>query len=220
MLTRTTRDISSGSTELTVRPDWSTVADVILYRGPAGTTVLEDLAAGRRSEPPVGWPARFDPSGAYVYGPSPGAAGSTVVYDLRSGGVVASLPGEPRADFLWTDHDFVRARGDGFVAVLEDAGCGGTAVYAGDRLVTCVAGGEGAVLSPAGDRVALARITKPASTTGFDRNHEYEVMVVDAATGATSVLGSGARGMMAPQLVWNEAATHLLVRWPFSGFGP
>ena len=225
-----TRELSFGTTDIAGEPDWSPRSDVLVYRTTAGGTVLEDFGSSvRRDLPELAWPARFDPSGALLYSPAwdndPAVAGGeTVIYDLRTGRVISRLGGLPRFDSPFTPYaaNSVLGADGSFIAVLEgSAECSGVAIYRGNIGVACVGGGSDAALSADGRLVALARLTRAAAPGGPAQMNEYEVMLVEVATGSASVLATGARGALrAPELIWNDASTHLLVRWPFSGYGP
>jgi hypothetical protein len=226
--TGTTRELLSGSTDILVEPDWSPRSDLLVYRTTAGLTVLEDFTSGTRKElPELAWPVRFDTSGAYLYSPawdndSRAVGGETRIYEVSLGQVVATLAGQPRSDSLFMPVAPVRGEDGNFTAVLEGAAnCGGVAVYRGTTSLACVSGGSQGLLSPDGRLVALARLTHGGAPGPAWQMSEYEILLVDVATGSTRVLGGGAlSAVMRPELIWNAAGTHLLVRWPFGGYGP
>jgi hypothetical protein len=227
MQTGVTRELFSGSTQISAEPDWSPVTDLLVYRTAAGVTILEDFSAGTRKElPDLLWPVRFDASGAYLYSPGwdndhRAAGGETKVYDWLTGRVVATLAGQPRYDGLFMPQTTIRSLDGSFVAVLEGGDCGGVAVYRGSTSVACVSGSGGGALSPNGQQVAAARVTREGSGPVPGQLSEYEVVLIDVASGQTRVLASGALSQfLPPELIWNDASTHLLVRWPFSGYGP
>jgi hypothetical protein len=230
-----TRDITVARVDR--EPQWSPIADLLIRPSQDAVTVLEDLAAGVAKDlPAVPWPAAFDPSGAYIYSLAFGL--ETVIADGSSGDVVARLKGSavydallegqrPQGPPLWNlPHPLVGTAG-GFVAVVGGAAdCRGALVYASERPLTCVEDSGGAVISPDGARVALARRTgetgpvdaRTIQAVGLDI---YEIIVVDVTSAEIRSLAQGALGFrMPPQIVWNAAGTHVLVRWPFHGYGP
>jgi hypothetical protein len=220
-----TRELAVGSSDISSEPDWSPVADLLVYRR-NGVTVLEDLPRGSVTElPELPWPVRFDASGGYLYSPAWGevkdGGGSTTVYDVRAGRVVATLAGRARYQSLWLREGQLAASGDSFVAVLEGAPDCGVAVYSGTRRLTCIVGGSGAVLSPDGRYAAVGRTQNTVPTNA---RKEYDVLLVDMATGAVRVVATGALSepgspQLPPQFIWNARGTHVIVRWPFAGGG-
>ena len=234
MVRRATRQIGTGLPVMRSRPDWSPAADVLLYQGNGGVTVLEDFRTGALTSLfTVGWPARFDVAGAYVYSP-PGATprqespgGPTTIFEVASGRVVAALPGRAVYPDLYLGYESLAGTGSGFVAALQEApGCDGTAVYAGATLAVCVKGAAGAVVSPGGRYVALARKTGETGLAHFPGGgsvsmNRYEIVVVNVSTGTERVVAKDALGLTHPPLAgaWNAEGTHFLVSWPFS-YGP
>jgi hypothetical protein len=238
---RTTREIASGpgANEVGMQPQWSPVADVLLRPSTGGATIVEELETARSFEIaglPV--PARFDATGRYTYAPGwargpfagpgePSSPQETVVVDTGTWTVLGRLSGAPPTDRKFVDLPApLVATGDGFVAALEYAsGCEGTALYRNVTLAACIIGGVGSVLSPAGRWVALSRKTGetgPARAPGVQANsfNRYDILLVGTATGAEQVVAREALSTNPPVLRWNRASTHLLVRWPFSGYGP
>jgi hypothetical protein len=228
MQTGITRELFSGSTEISVEPDWSPVADVLVYRTAMNVTVLHDFTTGTRTElADLSWPVRFDTSGDYLYSPAwdndfRTAGGDTTVYDIRTGRVIATLAGLPRYDALLTKLTAVRGMGGTFIAVLEGAAdCDGVAVYRGSARLACVNGGRGGLLSPDGRLVAIARLTHEVSPPRPWQFSEFEIVLIDPFSDGARTLAGGALGQeVAPELIWNDTSTHLLVRWPFGGYGP
>jgi hypothetical protein len=236
-------DLQAGTTrEITVErvdrtPRWSPTADLLLRPSADGVTVLEDLAAEKEEDlPNVPWPAAFDPSGAYIYSLAFGT--ETVIAAASNGDVVARLEGSAVHDALLegqrtlgaptldVPHPVIGIAG-GFVAVVGGAAdCHGALVYASEKPLTCVEDGGGAVISPDGARIALARRTGEtgrvdAPTIQAVSLDIYEIIVVDVAGAEVRSLAQGALGFRTPpQIVWNASGTHVLVRWPFHGYGP
>jgi hypothetical protein len=227
------RDIT---TDVAVRePDWSPTADLLLRPSEAGTTILEDVRTGAARElVSLPWPARFDPSGSYIY--SLTSKTETVVAD-QSGNVVARLGGSVSLDALLrrerplpetrfgSSHPLVKAQSSFFAAASGVAGCAGTMLFVGAVPRTCVVAAGMPVFSPDGSRVVLAR--KTGDTGPVDapmiqavNMDVYELLLIDVASGRETVLARGALGFeLPPQVVWNESGTHILVRWPFD-YGP
>jgi hypothetical protein len=234
MVERTTRQIGTGLPNMRTRPDWSPVADVLIYLDSSGVAVLEDFHVGTlTSLPTLGWPARFDVSGAYAYSP-PGVTvprgnpgGPTTIFEVAAGRVAAALPGVALYQDLYINHEPLSGTGSGFVAALDEApSCEGTLVYAGSAPVACVRGGAGAVVSPGGAYVALARKTGETGLARYPGGgsvslNVYEIIVVDVATGVERVVAKDAIGSTHPPLAatWNDEGTHFLVNWPFA-YGP
>jgi hypothetical protein len=203
--------------------------DRLVYSGEQGVVVIEEVESGVEVQvPELKWQASFDSTGRYVYSPSepspskdsPGSV-TTTIYDIAAGRVAATLPGYPAYTRMVP---FVPVGGtdEGFVAALEGPpGCNGTAIYADSRLVTCVADAVGPTVSPDGSIVALARKTGTTGRADFpgggsQRLTVFDIVVVDAATGAERVVAKGALGQdLSLPLIWNADSTHILVRWPF-----
>lgn len=220
-------------------PEWSPVADLILYSNESGGTVMEDLAAGSSATlSDMPWPAAFDPSGTYVHSPGwvddEAAGRMTVVFDVGSGRIAASLPGQPMArSFVGVGGPPARAwpivaTSDGFVAALQGVpNCEGTGIYSRSVLVTCVARASRPVISPDGTKVALARPTagRTAPERCFPACFAAEIVVVDAATGR-ELISTGERLRLtlsygrftdpsgSASYVWSPQGGHLLVVGP------
>lgn len=157
----------------------------------------------------------------------------TTIAAVGTGETLAILPGSASGDPAWgAPHPVVAAR-DGFVAVLLGApDCDGAAVYGGAVLLSCIQGAESAAPSPDGSRVIAARkmgetgrAEAPGwSTAGFN---VYDIVLVELETGEEKVVASGAlsgsgigpSGGGAPGFRWNDAGSHVLIRWPFPGYG-
>jgi hypothetical protein len=231
------RDITSQA--FTVAAQFSPSGNLLIRRAPSGATLLEDLDSGSSTElTAVSWPAYFDASGRYLYsvpeitGPAHPAA-ETVIADGRTGAVIATLPGVGGYDISVgaTSHRRipphpVQATSGGFTAALAGAaGCPGTMIYSGNTMIACASKTLGAVVSPEGSLVVLARptgMTGPVdSPTVQSIGLEiYDVIVVDIATGKERLLAQGALGRSTPpDFAWNAAGTHILVRWP-NHYGP
>ncbi len=175
-VTRETRQISVGN-QIGEAPQWSPIEDVLLLASESGSVIREDFVAGTRSElGHLEWPARFDASGAYIYSPafsdphpekSPDSL-ETVVAWSDTGAAVAMLSGASPGLNLWRYLEPVAGRGEGFIAALEQAnGCDGTTVYVDSNRVGCVSDAVGAVISPDGSKVALARVTGSLTWRSF-----------------------------------------------------
>ena len=233
VVTSTTRQIATGIPTYRAEPSWSPVADVLLYPAGDGSAVIEDLEQGTREGlMHVPWPVRFDTSGSFFMTLAPrGGPNQTTVFETSSRTQVAELSGAaayqvPYGNLLLK---FVplAAGGGSFVAALGGApGCGATSVYQGGTLIACVEGAHGPSISPDGSQVVLARKTGTSGhvegpgfgSVGMDI---YDIGLLDVATGAETVLASGALGgnPYPTPAFWNEAGTHLLVTWPFL-YGP
>jgi len=239
--TAVSRDITvPHPTPLGTGPHWSPATDVLIRPTAEGTTILEDLQNGTETElKHLPWPARFDPSGAYLYtvpeisGPPPRPKIETFIANASTGKVIATLPGvggynitEDGLRYRPIPPDPVLGTAAGFVAALVGApDCQGTSIYQNATPVTCVPGAFAPVFSPDGSRVVLARKTGETGpvrsptieSVGLDI---YDLIAVDVATGQERGLAQGAIGSsVPPQVVWNAAGTHLLVRWPYH-YGP
>jgi hypothetical protein len=219
----TTRPIANGN-QLDDQPDWAPGADAIVYRSATNTAVFEDLSAGRQEElENVDWPARFDPTGEYIYSPAfgrppqqPGFGTTTIV--AASTRVVSSvLPGEPAYSGLWRDAEPIVAAGQLVAALTRSPDCDGTLVYIDGVPLNCVVGAEAATVSPDGSKIALARITETSGSGSSTSMNKYEIVLVDVASGDESVAATGAQSMESPHLTWNSRSTHLLVTWPVYG---
>jgi hypothetical protein len=226
-----TRQVASGIPSLRLMPDWSQASDKLLVPGAGGLTVIENLTAGESAVlDDVPWPAKFDPTGRYVYSPAFDSVPSlrtaeprTAIYDVAEGRVVAGLPGVPPYENTYLAFVPVMRTASGFAAALERApGCDGTAIYSNSALVACVRGAVGPTFSPDGSKVALARQSGQTGRVDFPGGGDaslirYDILIVDAATGAERVVARDALAINPyPQpSVWNAASTHILVRWPF-----
>lgn len=207
-------------------PAWSPVED-ILIRSSGGRVLLERVPERRVSM--VGdWPARFDPTGTYIYSPAwPGAVGGpprTRVFDVATGALVAELPGLPESrTYVGIGGPPVQAWpvvgvAGGFVAALQGAPeCAGTVIYATGR--TCVPRASAPEFSRDGSMVALLRPTGDVVTTQKCRScFVVEVVVID--TGSGREIATSSRSIRLPvesearrwvRHVWNTDGTHLLV---------
>jgi hypothetical protein len=145
-----------------------------------------------------------------------------VVADATTWQTIATLSGAPSFLRLFCCGPAVTPFRDSFAAALEDAAsCQGTALYVAIRQVACVAGATGAEFSPDGTKVALARNTGktgPIQAPGYSAvsSNQFDIVLVDVATGAERVVAHGAVGEEHPLISWNQAGTHVLVRWPAS----
>jgi hypothetical protein len=207
-------------------PAWSPVDD-ILIRSSGGRALLERVP--ERKVGMIGdWPARFDPTGRYLY--SPAWAGPdrpsqrTSIFEVATGALVAEHPGVPeKRTYLGIggpplDVSPVVASAGGVIAALQDApGCAGTTIYGAQR--TCVAGASAPELSPDGSKVALVRATGGVVTTQKCRScFVVEIVVVDTASGRE--IAASSRSIRLPvesevrrgvRHSWNKEGTHLVV---------
>jgi hypothetical protein len=81
--------------------------------------------------------------------------------------------------------------------------------------------GTGASVSPDGRYVGFARATGYTGQVQYPGGGSvalvlYDIVLHELATGIERIVGSNAisSDLVPPVLVWNDAATHLLVRWP------
>ena len=127
-------------------PEWSPIADMLAYSDVREVTVLEDARDGTLRElAELPWPARFDPTGRYLY--SVGEDFETTIVDVTSGALVAKLAGIPGYDanegFRNCGPGSLAVVGhgrDGFVAALGPTpDCEGTQIYVGGRAKHCIA---------------------------------------------------------------------------------
>lgn len=231
LTTGSTRQIAAGN-EVGDAPEWSPRADLIAYSTAAhGTGArLDSLAAGTSRELAIAWPVRFDASGTYLYSPAWAVAPksgpptvTTTVTDAATGKTLASLPGAPPAEFLWTGTTAVtRAAGsNGYLAVLQQApSCAGTAIYTeGSPQPRCIAGGAQGQSAPDGLRVAVARDVGqvgPVHGPGFSAQSlpRYDIDIVNVVGGGGRTVVASAASFAPPLMIWNAAGTHLLVLWP------
>lgn len=232
LTTGTTRQIANGN-EITDAPVWAPSSDLLVYSTTShGTGArFEDLAAGTARDLGVAWPVRFDTRGLYLYSPAWASAPksgpstvSTTVIEVTTGDILGVLSGAPPPGFLWTRATAVTRTGDGYVAVLQQAGpCAGTAIYRqGVTQPRCIAGGAQGQSAPDGSRVAVARETGhvgPIHGSGFSSMSmpRYDIDVVDVASGNSRTVVTGAISFIPPLMLWNAAGTHLLVLWPQAG---
>ncbi len=222
-------------------PAWSPVADVLVRSNVSRATVMENLAEGKTTVlRDLPWPARFDPTGAFLYSPAwpseTPSAGATTVVHVASGSVFGPLHGTPTLrTYIGVGgppierHPVVGAR-DGFVAALLDApGCLGTAIYRNAELTTCVVNAIRPEIAPDGTKIALARATGEAVTPDVCSACAIrEMVVIDALSGKEIVPASRfVRVVMsdeafsspseAVEYSWDRSGTHLLVRGPAAG---
>jgi hypothetical protein len=206
-------------------PQWSPVRDQLAYWRDGEGTVLEDVRTGVVGALAMSWPARFDPSGAYLF--TLDDAGETVIADAATATVIARLPGGPGYDpgsgssFLPPVSIPVIASESGFSAVLGPAPqCPGSVLYVNSASLKCLPAAGTPVFSPDASRIALARKTGDTGrvqTPSLEalNMHIYEIVVIEVATGAERVVARGALGLDAPpRMQWDEAGRHLLVSWP------
>ncbi|MGE0685152.1 MAG: TolB family protein [Dehalococcoidia bacterium] len=177
----TTRLLSRGSTESSVRPSW-TPDNRLVHRASSGEAVLEDAVSGSRMTlTALRWPACLDSSGSYIVGTS--AGGSNVsVYSVVEQRVVATLAGTFETNgngypMPCPEPPPVQRQNDTFVTVLAGAtDCPGVAIYRESARVACIdlpIAGAGVkenlrqdartVLSSNGKAVAIARLTELAA---------------------------------------------------------
>jgi hypothetical protein len=232
LTTGTTRQIANGN-EITDAPVWAPSSDLLVYSTTShGTGArFEDLAARTARDLAVAWPVRFDARGTYLYSPAWASAPksgpstiSTTIIEVATGDSLGVLQGAPPPEFLWTGATAVTRSGDGYLAVLQQAGpCAGTAVYRqGVAQPLCIVGGVQGHSAPNGRRVAVARETGqvgPIHGPGFSSMSmpRYDIDVVDVASGASRTVVTGAISFTPPLMLWNAAGTHLLVLWPQAG---
>jgi hypothetical protein len=226
---RTTVSLANGNS-LGQQPRWHPKEDILLRPSASKTAMLHDVRAGSVQQLGVPWAAAWDSSGRYVYSPAfagepeVGEDRKTTVLDARTLQVVASISGAPASNQYYTDSpSAIVGTVDGFVAALENAaGCAGTAIYKNSTRLACVSKGVGALISPDGGRVALARATGKtgrAISPGIQTSSftVYEIVVVEIATGKQAVLARDAYSENPPAFVWDTSSTKLYVRWPTWG---
>jgi hypothetical protein len=230
----TTEILRPGANEIGARPAWAPEADHLAVVATTGTTII-DLVRGVRRHVSLLWPARWDPSGTYLYSPAWASTETeTTIVEAATGEFVARLPGRAPAEQLWTDAvNVVGLPPGGYTAALEAApGCDGTQVTSTLRAEAapslCVADGVGAAISPDGQRVAVAIqiATRPGPfelTSGFvGEMAQYAIVLVDVESGdrvtvggevfsfATNTLGHASP----PAITWNRSGSHFVVLWP------
>ena len=227
--------IASGpsATDLSRQPVWSPTKDQLLRAGTDGATILEDLALGETIDfPGPTCPAAFDPSGRYLYFPAlelrEDSSTDVTVIDVNTLEAVAVRPGVVPSDRIWGagGPPIVGVQGGiGFAAALEDTpNCRGTIVYSAEATNEeglCVPGGRGAVFSPDASQVAIAveRELVRASYLGGQYGGTMwltDIVIVDVTSGEVRTVAEGAVSDGPPAITWNEAGTHILVRWPAS----
>jgi hypothetical protein len=224
----TTRLLAEGSTELRAEPRWSPVDDALLYPGPDGGAVYENLEVGSTAIlEGVTWPVRFDATGTVAFtwdfdARGQAGGGETMITDLATGVTEATLDGLAGYAFAGTDNVYVvAATNGGFVAALRaPAGCDGVGIYTDSSLVSCLDGVGGASVSPDASRVAFARRTdtRQMSFNGLEREMlVYEIAFLDVASGEETVVASEAVSSVVPPHIEWEDETQLLVRWPRFG---
>jgi len=199
-----------------VNPSWAPDEDAVLLPAPSGGSVIEAVPSGEtRAFPELGWPARFDRSGRYVYSV---VEGVTRIAEAATGEVLERWDGVPAVRW-WegagTTPETVIDTPDGPAAILA----GPAAEYVGivvhhPALLGGVAGlddaARGAVWSPDGERVAFA------DRGETERAGEWVISVFDVRSGELRDLASADAGRypVPPRITWNDAGTHLLVEWP------
>lgn len=236
-------NVSTGATRVLThgngihaRPDWSPRGDALLFQEDGEAFVL-DLATDVRRSLPVPWPARWDPTGTYVYSPAwlgEDSPRSTTIVHAPSGDWVDTLSGQPPWTSLWIETTPMTAlEGGGYTAALEGGeDCDGVAVHSTLRAdVLCVEDATGAVVSPDGRQVAVPVATERRLGPYTVPHHSgatlarFEVLLVDVASGDRRVLGTGDawgyddafhdnRAPQPPLITWNRSGTHVLVQWP------
>jgi hypothetical protein len=224
-----TRAIGSaeGATDITQKPVWSASGSRLLHPGPAGSAILEDLATAETLDlGDLPWPAAFDPTDRYVYSPAarfnPADPTEVTIVDLSTLEVVAMLPGLIDSLLIWgAGGPPVVGVDRGLVAALRKTpNCRGTVVYrAGEASEICVEGGYGAIFSPDASRVAIAVQRELVSLTYLDFGGpawRTDIVIVDLATGDLRTVAEAAYSNHPPDMTWNDAGTHILIRWPAS----
>lgn len=222
-----TRQIGSGN-EVNDAPEWAPTGDLLVYSTTANGTVarFEELVAGTWRDLEVPWPVRFGAGGAYLYSPAWGAGpeaapATTTIVEAASGRTLATLAGAPPPAFLWTRDVAVTRFGGGYIAVLQRSGeCTGTAIYReGVALPRCIADGILGQVAPDGSHVAVARETGRTGPVGPRSMPQFDIDIIDVATGASRTVVTGATSFSPPLMEWNAAGTHLLMLWPYSSSG-
>jgi hypothetical protein len=106
----TTRLLAEGSIELRAEPRWSPVDDALLYPGPDGGAVYDNLAVGSTAIlEGVTWPVRFDATGTLAFtwdfvARGQAGGGETMITDLATGVTEATLDGLAGYAFAGTDN--------------------------------------------------------------------------------------------------------------------
>lgn len=211
--------------------EWAPNEDVVALSSEVGTRLV-DAAGGHEAEYELPRPAIWDPSGAYLFAPSRSEAPATRVLDVARG-EVHDLPGQTPSTHGWGNGRAVAGvPGGGFTAALASPpNCDGVQVTSPLAPPRCIEGSRAAAVSPGGTRVAITRqageVVAGREATRPSANYvPYELVILDVATGVTVVApepllgyapGLGIMGFP-PEITWNDAGTHLLVRWP-SSFG-
>ena len=62
--------------------------------------------------------------------------------------------------------------------------------------------------------VAVAQIAGGFNGARSSQPVDYDIVLVDVASGSQTLVAQGARGEYPPRLSWNASSTHLLVEWP------
>lgn len=225
-----TRQIGTG-VGVSLAPAWHPTEDRIIYsqaNEASGPAVYEDLGRGSKQQAPLPWPVGFDASGQYLYspawGPSPKAdAGMTTIINADSFDPVAELPGAAPEWLVWRDDAGAVVVGSGGpVAALQGApGCDGTAVYAGNSIARCVAGGRFGSPNAAGTFVVVATLKGTVGNVkgpGFESMSmaRYSIELLDVRTGDIQTLLPEVISWdyQAPIIRWNEEGTHFVVVAP------
>jgi hypothetical protein len=232
LVSRSTRQIGNGN-EIGDAPHWSPAGDVLLRRSASDGVIIDDLAAGTSRELDLSWPANFDATGDYVFSPSytnrrpnaekdnaPGQMAETIVQSLATGNVIARLSGSTSFLHLWREMEPIAQTDGALLTALEFAeGCQGTVVYLASDRVDCVENTTGAAVAPDGSKIALARVTGATGRVDFPGGGSvslpiYEVVLFDVEQRSETVVATDAISDQPPAFLWNDASTHLLVRWP------
>jgi hypothetical protein len=204
-------------------PEWSLTEDILARGREDGTTYVQDVRTGARRDIAVPWPARFEPTGRYLY--SVDEDTHTTVAEVATGRLYARLEGITFSLGTPVTQPLVESERGLISALGPTSTCTGTQIYARTQPAFCVAGGGSPVLSRDGKVVAVARKTDeigPVYTPSVEALNvpRYDIAVVDTSTGRESVLFRGATGVVfPPRMLWNEAGTHLLVWWNVN-YGP
>jgi len=176
----------------------------------------------------LAWPARFDPTGEYIYAPafgrhpSEGGSASTTIVPASAYDISSQLAGVPEYLNLWRDMTPLNGAPTQVAALARAPGCDGITLYSGGVEVTCIKGGQGATLSPDGSTLAVSRVTGVTGQVSFPGGsgislNVFEVVLVDVATGSERVVADRAVSSEAPLITWNAGSSHLLIVWPYSG---
>lgn len=194
-------------------PRWAPDRDLLLMPTQDGEAAILDAPTGV-AQVLAGstWPAWWSAGGAFVYWID---GGSTAVADAKSGIRVATWPGRPSTAFWQGRVSITDATGlDSEIAPAALLGSeGGMWIY--DPAIDgglFIEGGAGGTWSPDASRAAFA-IREP--TSEFDVQRWFIAVYSDH--GRWQTVADDARSAFGPPEVWwNDAGTHLLVRWPGS----